>query len=149
MNCILQYLFRTSNILPRFAAVILLTAALVACTDSHSPAFSPPSPDPFAQPIPHAATQSYDIDIPTLSALLDPLFKQLHWGRIKIDNRTTTLHSAAIIPDGRTAFVRAQQSPPDTIHINLQIRIGYFGDTKLEQQFHSTLTKVIKEHQSE
>lgn len=123
-------------------ALILTCFLFSACQSSDVSTLS----DETAHPIPNAVNQLYTTDVNTLYHALAPVFKHMHWAGIKKDNQIAAFHATALATDGRTINIRAQQVSVDPVTANLQVKVGYFGDTALERQFHTILAETLREN---
>ena len=81
------------------------------------------------------------LDIDTFEELLPRLYTQFEWAPIRTDNEITALHAEALTADDRPVQIRAQDRGDEGTAV--QIRIGYFGDPLLEQQFMNALDVAL------
>lgn len=81
------------------------------------------------------------LDIDTFEELLPRLYTQFEWAPVRTDNEITALHAEALTADDRPVQIRAQDRGDEGTAV--QIRIGYFGDPLLEQQFMNALDVAL------
>jgi len=86
-----------------------------------------------------AAPLAADIDI--LATVLPLTFDALHWGMVRVTNEVTALHAHALTEDDRPVEIRAQQTREG---LDVQVRVGYFGDRRQEQRLLEELPRQIE-----
>lgn len=111
------------------AALIWLAAGCAAGGSRGSSAV----PSEATRPLAECSAGQVEADIDALADVLPWAFKRVHWGPLHITNEHTALEAAALTPDDRTVTLTAQLAPPG--RSNIQIRVGHFGDAKLEAHF--------------
>jgi hypothetical protein len=116
----------------RMVGAVALLCMLTGCP----PKQNQPVPDESTRAMADAVSQSYPIDIDTLAAILTPVMVDMHWGLVKLDNQITALRATALTDDDRTVEIHAQTASNG---IDVQVRVGHFGDRVTEQQFLNAL----------
>lgn len=67
-----------------------------------------------------------------------------HWGVVRVDverEPVVDVHAEALLPDGRTAWVRAWGA--DAATVNATVSVGRFGDADLERAYLQTLRDTL------
>lgn len=85
-------------------------------------------------PMPGVRPTLVEVDIDALAQRIIPqAIQQMHWAVLRTNNQVTALRIDALTPDDRYVDIRAQQQAGD--QVQLQVKVGYFGDRITERQF--------------
>jgi hypothetical protein len=87
----------------------------------------------------------FDADIDTLAKVLGWTLGDMHWGQQSVLNDVTALSALAVTDNDEVVDIRAQMAKGGGIDV--QIKVGHFGDPKREQEFLTTLDGRIKKWQ--
>lgn len=129
---------RHSNVVIRISSFVLLLA-LSACSTTATNA----RPNTDTQRMADKPSVTYPADIDTLANHLLPVaIAQMHWAPLQLTNQVTALRQTALTPADQQVEIRAQSAGRDRSAV--QIRVGYFGDEKLERTFQDTLKDVVR-----
>jgi hypothetical protein len=110
----------------------LALVGLMLCAGCARPGGARPTAD--TAPLPDVRPVTVRADIDALAQRIIPqAVRQMHWAMLRTNNQVTALRIDALTPDDRYVDIRAQQQDGD--RVQLQVKVGYFGDRLAERQF--------------
>jgi len=128
--------------LPTVGVTLIAFCLLVAAGCGGPSPHSRTSPDTAALPADQAAPGSYDTTIDTFAGLLPGMFSNLEWGLAGVNNQITALRATGITGTDKPVELRAQQV--DIHRIDVQIKVGLFGNESAERAFHAELARQLE-----
>ncbi len=85
---------------------------------------------------------AYHLDLATLKEVLPNTIEALQWGVKRVKGAGKAIQATALTLDDREVLVKAERQANGAV--SLRVKVGYFGDAKLEAAFHRELSLQIK-----